>query len=370
MFLDQLVAVLRRWRWEIGWGAFAVANVVWMEAMQDWISIPFHFVWVSFTLLYGFRAWRNGLTWTLMALVVVFTGVVLVDAWADGTMSTDELFEVPLMFGMFLAMMLHTTRRKAAMAELQLVSEQNAQMLERERLFVQNASHALRTPITVALAHAEMLQLTTKDPGAPDDLGVVVDEISRLRRLADRLLLLATAGAPASLRMVPTEIAPLVAEVARRWAPVRRRWAIGRCDEMTVLADDERLILALDTLLENAVKATGEGRLIELAVRRDRGTAVIEVSDDGPGIPPELLGSIFERFTQASDEARFSSGFGLGLSIVAAIADMHGGSVAAANRPAGGAVLAFRLPLMTQRQVDSYRVGAGVAASEAAVASR
>jgi signal transduction histidine kinase len=336
---------VRRYGWELCWGGWAVANLFWMEATPTWISIPFHFIWVSFTLLYGFRAWPDRLTWVLAGLVTVSTGLVLTEAWTDGHMSTDELFEVPLMFGMFLAMMLHTTRRRAAIAALEKVSEQNAQMLERERLFVQNASHALRSPITVALAHAEMLQMTVDKPSARDDLTVLIDEMGRLRRLADRLLQLATAEAPASLRLAPTPLVPLVEEVLRRWAPVPRSWCAGRLDDVTALADAERLTLALDTLIENAVKATVDGGHVELAVRRLEGTAVIEVGDDGRGIPPDKLDSIFERFTRLDEQGGPTAGFGLGLSIVRAIAGMHGGTVTARNRPRGGAVLALHLKL-------------------------
>jgi len=345
--LDQVGTSVRRYGWELAWGLFLVANLVWMEATQDWISIPFHFIWVSFTLLYGFRAWRNGLTWALAGLVVLTTGLALTDAWTDGSMSTDEMFEVPLMFGMFLAMMLHTTRRKAAIVALEKVSEQNAQLLNRQQLFVQNASHSLRSPITIALAHAELLQLSVTDPAAHSDLSIIVDEINRLRRLADRLVLLATVEAPASLHVEPSSVADLVDEVVLRWAPVPRRWCIEHGDDLTVLADRERLTLVLDTLIENAVKATTDGGLIELSVRAEQGDAVIEVSDDGPGIPTPMLTSVFDRFTQVGDEAPAATGFGLGLSIVKAIIDTHGGTATAANRPGGGAILGFRLPLYT-----------------------
>lgn len=353
----------RRYAWELAWGVWAVGNLVWMASTQDWISIPFHFIWVSFTLLYGFRAWRDGLTWALAGLVVVSTGLLLTDAWTDGTMSTDEMFEVPLMFGMFLAMMLHTTRRRAAMEALEKVSEENAQMLERERLFVQNASHALRSPITVALAHAEMLQMSSESRSVRDDLGILVDEINRLRQVADRLLLLATAGAPAAPHIEPTELLPLVDDVLRRWGPVPRQWHVTRLDDVTALADRERLTLALDTLIENAVKVTAAGGRVELSVRRESDSAVIAVSDDGPGIPQEMLDSIFERFIQV--ERGVLGGFGLGLSIVRAVADMHGGAVTARNRPGGGAVFEFQLKLANRRpeQADHDRVAAGARAN-------
>ncbi|MEP6599651.1 MAG: HAMP domain-containing sensor histidine kinase [Actinomycetota bacterium] len=341
---------LRRYNWELCWGLWALANLLWMKGNQDWISIPFHFIWVGFTVLYGFRAWSNRLTWVLAGAVAVSTGLVLTDAWADGSMPADEVYEVPLMFGMFLAMMLHTTWRRAAIAQLEKLSEENAQILERERLFVQNAAHALRSPITVALAHAEMLQITADDPSVRGDAGVVVDEINRLRRLADRLLLLVTVGAPTALNVEPTELGHLIDDAVRRWSPVPRRWNVNRRDNVTVLADPERLTLALDTLIENAVKATGEGGAIDLSVRREHGDAVVEISDDGPGIPPEMLDSIFERFTHGADHGSSTSGFGLGLSIVRPIVEMHGGTATARNREGGGAVFELRLKRSDERR--------------------
>lgn len=351
MSRDRLSAVLRRWRWEIGWGVFAVGNLFWMATTQDWISIPFHFIWVSFTLLYGFRAWQNSLTWALAALVVVSTGVLLIDAWSDGTMSADEVFEVPLMFCMFLAMMLHTVRRKAAMAEVQRVSEDHARMLKRERSFVQNASHELRTPITVALAHAELVQLRVGgDDVVEEDVGIVIDELGRLRRLTDRLLTLAAVEAPKLVQHTPTDLRELVTATVRRWSPTARVWRIGRQDKATVIADPERLVVALDTLLENAMKVTTDGDPIELSVTRDGGSAVVEVSDTGPGIAAEMVGSMFDRFTTVGRQPGSPGGFGLGLAIVDAIARAHGGSVTARNRPEGGAVFALRLPLARTRE--------------------
>lgn len=350
---DVHASFVRRYAWELGWGVWATANLVWMATTQDWISIPFHFIWVSFTLLYGFRAWRDGVTWVLAVLVVVSTGLVLTDAWADGTMSTDEMFEVPLMFGMFLAMMLHTTRRRAAMAALEEISEQNAQLLERERLFTQNASHALRSPITVALAHAEMLQMAVDDQAMQEDLSVLVDEINRMHQMADRLLLLATAGAPAAPRTETTELVPLVEDAIRRWRPLPRHWCLDRMDDISLGADRDRLTLALDTLIENAVKVTAPGGRIELSVRREDCSAVIAVSDDGPGIPHEMLGSIFERFTRA--DYADPAGFGLGLSIVRAIAEMYGGTVTARNRPDAGAIFELRFKLANPRAEQPAR---------------
>jgi signal transduction histidine kinase len=321
--------------------------------MRDWASVPFHFIWVSLTVLFGFRLWSDRMTWALVSLVVVSTGIILVQLWLFDGMPTDEVLEVPLMFGMFLAMLLHTTRRRAAIAELRTVSEQNAQLVERQRSFIRNASHELRTPITVALAQAELLQLDARSRSEHDDVDIVVDELGRLRRLTDRLLLLAAVDVPELMRPVLTDLAELVTATARRWAPTSRDWRLGRLDKAIVLGDPERLMVALDTVLENAIKVTEDGDPIELSVRVADGIALIEVSDSGTGIDPDLLGSLFDRFTTAGRQPGAPAGFGLGLAIVDAIIRAHGGNVTARNRRERGAVFTFRLPLASARSTPA-----------------
>src|SRR5207249_507408 len=144
------------WRWpfkaywiDVAWGAFAVANLVAMVTFPTWETVPFHFIWVSLTLLYGFRVWNVKPTvWTLAAVMVGTGSLIAVDI-ARGTQPADEITEVPLMAAMFVAMVWDARRRLAAMSEIEQVSEANARLLERERRFLQDASHELRTPITV-----------------------------------------------------------------------------------------------------------------------------------------------------------------------------------------------------------------------------
>ncbi len=107
-----------------------------------------------------------------------------------------------------------------------------------------------------------------------------------------------------------------------------RHWRLGEVAEATVLGDDDRLIVALDALLENAVAHTEPGDRIEVSVRLDHGQAVIAVTDSGCGIPPTDLDHIFGRFARAEPyRSREAGGFGLGLPIVQAIAEAHDGSV-------------------------------------------
>ena len=269
-----------RWAWpvrgllwvDIAWAIFAVANLLGMLVFATWETVPFHFIWVSLTILYGFRVWPLKPTLSVLGVIIAVTGAILIVDIARGTQPLDELTEVPLMSAMFLAMVWHARRRLVATEEMRRVSDENLRLLERERRFIQNASHELRTPITVAIGHAELLQRAT-DPGTmATDARVVLDELMRLRRLSERLLLLAAAEHPDFLHRRPIEIEPVLVEALHRWSPTPRQWRLGTTDEAMVEADADRLALAIDALVENAVKHTTPNDWIELSVRRNHGS--------------------------------------------------------------------------------------------------
>ena len=159
-----------------------------MVAWPSWETIPFHFVWISLTIVYGFRVWSTRTMWAVLGgrdrrdrrehLADAFDGIQL---WG-------ELFEVPLMSAMFLAMVWHAQRRQAALAEVQGVAEMRASLLERQERFLHDASHELRTPVTIARGHLELLR--REQPDSPE-LDVALDELGRMERIVERLLLLA-----------------------------------------------------------------------------------------------------------------------------------------------------------------------------------
>jgi len=335
-------------RWpEAVWAAFAVGNLTWMILMPSWSMLPYHFTWMSLLLLYGFgfRIWTRTLFWWLLIPVMAATMLLFMDPAIRGLQPYDELIELPFMVALFSALVMHTNRRKEVMAALDEVSRHNLDLLGRQRMFVQNASHQLRTPITVALAHAELLPEPGANATAASDAAIVVDELARLRSLVDQLLQLATAEQQDLVRPVPIRLVPFLDDALRRWQATPRRWLAGRRDDATVLADPERLVLALDAVLENAVEFTGDGDRIELSVQRHEREAAIVVADSGPGIPESQLKSVFDRFSGGSPAGAGAHNFGLGLSIVRAVAEAHGGRVTAAQGPLGGAAVTLWLPL-------------------------
>jgi signal transduction histidine kinase len=336
----------RRFLWiDVAWSIFALLNLVAMFVFAEWETVPFHFIWVSLTILYGFRVWRMRPTLILLGVIIVVTGVLLAIDIARGAQPLDEITEVPLMSAMFLAMVWHARRRLSVTEQMKRVSDANLRLLERERRFIQNASHELRTPITVAIGHAELLQRSTDPTRMAADARVVLEELMRLRRLSDRLLLLAAADDPDFLHKKPIEVEPVLVSALQRWSPTPRQWRLGTTDEAVVDADADRLALAIDALVENAVKHTTPDDWIELSVRRNH-EVEITVADSGLGIPPEDLDRIFERFGRSDiSRVRDSEGLGLGLPIVKTIAEAHGGTLSVRSHVGKGTELTIALPL-------------------------
>jgi signal transduction histidine kinase len=333
---------------DAAWVVFSAINLAAIIAFPGWETIPFHVIWISVTLVYGFRTWAPAPTlWVLAAVMATTAAAIGLDV-ARGLTDGEELTEVPLMAAMFLAMVWHARRKLVAERESRMVGEENARLLATQRRFLQDASHQLRTPITIALGHAELLArgLTSSQEG--HDIQVVLGELNRLRRIAERLLVIAAAEGPEFLHLEPVALDSFTMEILRRWRPTaNRRWQVGRLDHATVQADRERLGLAVDALLENAVRHTGDGDVIKLSVMASRAGRPVRmiVADAGRGIPAELLGHIFDRFR--SGDSGHPRGTGLGLALVRAVARAHGGDVLVRSRPDHGSEFELLLPALS-----------------------
>jgi signal transduction histidine kinase len=222
-------------------------------------------------------------------------------------------------------------------------------MRRRERAFIADASHELRSPL--AMLRTE-LELMARDRPSGAELQAAtasaIEETERIGRLADDLLLLTRADSRRlALHRAPVSPGELVVAAAararRRPAPreVRIRVADGAGTPL-LMADVGRIAQAIDNMLDNALRhATSE---VELSTRVTASSVEIHVLDDGPGFPPEFLSRAWERFSRA-DPARTDDGAGLGLSIVRTIAEGHGGRTEASNRPDGGADVCIVLPV-------------------------
>jgi two-component system, OmpR family, sensor kinase len=330
---------------DIAWMIFIALNLIAMRFVSAWQTVPFLIIWVSLTTIYGFRLWRLGSTVLTVTLVTLATGGLIGWQVLRGKQDLDYLAEVPLLATMFVIMAWHSRRRLAAMEEIKRVSEHNLRLLDHQRQFLQDVSHELGTPITIALGHAELITQAATDHVIAKDARVAVNELLRMRRLASRMLLLAATDGPDFLHLTPVDVADFLMETLHRWSQTPRRWTLGPLPEATVQADADRLTLALDALIENAIDHTEPDGSIELSARHEGDTVIFAVADSGSGIPAAEIGTVFGRFTRVDKgRNRKTGGFGLGLAVVKAIAEAHDGSVHVQSTVGKGSVFELLLP--------------------------
>jgi two-component system OmpR family sensor kinase len=224
--------------------------------------------------------------------------------------------------------------------------------LTKQREFVADASHELRTPLTSILANLELLQASLDEPGHDEEREMVDSALrssSRMSRLVTDLLLLARADAGRLAARTRCDLAEIAGSAAAEVAPTigERELRIDNGRPLAVDGSPDELHRMILNLLDNAVRYTPPGSAIELRLRAAGRDAVVEISDDGPGVPPEMREQIFDRFVRGAGPADTAGrgGSGLGLAIVRAVAASHGGSVEAAESESGGALFRIRLPL-------------------------
>src|SRR5947199_10118759 len=195
---------LRHKRLEIAWVAFAAAHLVAMRLWESWETIPFHFIWISLTLVYGFRVWRMSATYVVLSLVVLSTGSLILSDAFSGEQLWGELFEVPLMSAMFLAMVWHARRRQDALRIVEREAAERSELLAQQKRFLHDVSHELRTPVTIARGHLEVLRRLNGKPA--QEIEVALDELGRIEHILERLLLLAKSKQPDFVPLPQLEI--------------------------------------------------------------------------------------------------------------------------------------------------------------------
>lgn len=217
-----------------------------------------------------------------------------------------------------------------------------------QRVFVDDAGHELRTPITIVRGH---LELMGDDPADREEtVRLVTDELDRMSRIVEDLLLLAGAERPDFVRPEPVQLAELTADVFVKVRTLgEREWQLDGVADREVRLDPQRMTQAMVQLAQNAVQHTVPGQRIRIGSRavgsRAEGDRIeLYVADHGPGIPPEDAEVIFERFRRGtSRRGTRTSGAGLGLAIVKAIAEGHHGRVELRRTEGGGATFVLTL---------------------------
>jgi signal transduction histidine kinase len=236
-------------------------------------------------------------------------------------------------------------------AERALVPIRDA--MRRQREFAADASHELRTPLAIVTTSIDHLYRHRDRPVA--EVGTALDDIDvgtkRLTALVEDLLVLARTDSGAiELDVGPTDLGELTLDAAGELAAVAREAGVGiriDAEPVPLLGDVARLRQLVVILVDNAIRhasAAGHGSAsVEVSVRTVDDEAVLTVDDDGPGVRPEDLPRVFDRFWRAPDAP--AGGTGLGLAIAHWIVERHGGTIAASNRPTGGARFEVHLPV-------------------------
>ena len=220
---------------------------------------------------------------------------------------------------------------------------------ERERVFIADAAHELRTPLAAMRINVEALQGYISSERQQALLAGIIRSNSRAARLVNQLLLLMHSEARTDTVMAPVPLTSLIQDRMAALSPL----AAERRIELEFYADDEfcidgvreRLMSLIDNVIENAIKYSPEGGRVEVAVRTCDAFTQLRISDAGPGIPVELRERVFDRFFR--DPNQIQSGSGLGLSIVRAVAQQHNSRVSLSTSEEGGLVVTVEFPSHT-----------------------
>lgn len=229
---------------------------------------------------------------------------------------------------------------------------------ERMRRFLADASHELRTPLTSIRGYAELFRRGAGE--RPEDLALsmrrIEDEAERMGAVVEDLLLLAHVDQTRPMEELEVDLSALVKDAIQdaRARDPERSLEVNVEDGVLVLGDGDRLLEAIGNLIENAFVHTPPRSPVQVEMASNGTEAVLTVSDSGPGLTPEALDHVFDRFWRGDpSRSRHSGGAGLGLSIVAAVARAHGGSVTAENGSERGARFTLRVPLLARGEVTS-----------------
>src|SRR6266566_2989439 len=231
---DTASSLVNRWLFP-SWVIFAVVNTAAMFALPGQETIPFHFVYISIALVYGFQPWPLRKTYAILGLVAVTTGAALAWHVKNGVIGWEETAEIPLMAVLFLVMVWHVRRRVAATREARRYADSEHKMREMQKRFVRFASHELRTPVTVGRGFAELIRDAQPDSQAAQDAIVVLEELDNLERIAARLLTLAWMDERSTVKPSVVPLSALLERTVTRWrAAADRDWKLSPTSAVVV----------------------------------------------------------------------------------------------------------------------------------------
>lgn len=341
-------------------GGFCALMLLMMFAIPGQETIPYHLLFLALGIVYGLRVWPLRITTITIVATTLATGAAMFIHWRQEYIEMPELVEVPLMPALLAAMVWHARTRTRAQAQVEAMAEERAANLERQREFLRDTCHAIRTPVTIARGHVDLIEASLEDELAREDIGVVKVQLERMHQLSSRLLALAEFDRDPKLVVQHTDMAGLVVEIGRHWAACTERdWRIVTGGSVWVSVDTDWFEQAADAIIENAIRFTGPTDSIRLECRQVGAECIVDVADSGPGIPTEDLEHVFERFWHRPSPGG-STGSGLGLAAVRSVVGAHAGSVEALPAPEGGAVIRIRIPIKPPFPTDSPPVSMSV----------
>ena len=315
-------------------------NVVALVLVSGWETVTIHLLLAVAGTVYAIRPPRTIPSRDALGFGAVLTLATIGNELLEGVEPINDVYEAWLLVVLLVGLgWLAIRRAQAATALANLVAERE-QLLRRQERLMYDLSHELRTPATIARGHLELLRRSGGSEAQAAN--IALDELARIDRIVERLVLLARAERGRLVERGEIEVEPFLEDVLLRWSETAERsWRLGAVPAGTLHADPEALRIAIDALLENAVKYTETGDTIELQARAEDQDLVIEIADSGPGVPLDAAESIFQRSSRAREGAR--PGLGIGLAIVDAITTAHGGSCTL-EPSASGSRFALHLP--------------------------
>ncbi|MFY9914130.1 MAG: HAMP domain-containing sensor histidine kinase [Nocardioidaceae bacterium] len=339
---------------------FSLVGFYLMWRVEEFGTIPFHMIFVVFVAVYGYRVWSIPVTTVALTFLVVGSGSILITQYFQGTVAIEELSEIVLMPTILAAMVWHARRRATLTEELKQIHAEEHERRVQEHEFARNTAHALRTPLTIARGHVELMRDQTNDPQVVSDAAVALGELDRLAQLAGDLLAITRLEQRQSMPAAPCDLSRLVKDAFERMCvAATRQWQLDLDAGLAVIGDTEVFRTCIDALVENAVSATDQGGIIRVYCKSSDESVLFGVADDGPGISETETDNVFRRFWRGG---QYPGGTGLGLAFVKAATEAHGGEVLVARSREGGADVMMKLPRLDRRAVRSlpprHRVGA------------
>jgi len=329
-------------------GVLSVAMIALMLAFPGHESAPFHLMFLVVAMAYGFRIWPVIPTVTATVVITFLGGWLMIAHASEGELARAELAEIPLMPAVLLVMVWHARRRMSAVEQVEQMTARQLAAVDREREFFRDASHAIRTPVTIARGHLELVAARELDVEMASDLDVALRQLERMSMLSNRLLAVARLDARTDLNKQPVYLGELVRELTDNWSVAfDRDWRIEIEPTGVIMLDPDWIAMAVDALIENALHFTADGAVVTVSCRASDTRCTVAVADTGPGIPAEDLPHVFDRFWHRMPP-HGPMGSGLGLSMAKAAAIAHGGSLSVRNGSSGGAVFELVLPAARQ----------------------